>query len=111
MEKDPNDNSISKRKLWHFVNKKINRVIHHYHVLSVITLLFDEIIADLKRNVDLKIHNLGTLTLKTLKPRRYFDVTRQQVMQGESHRILRFNLAPKFRKKLIRHLDWTPKDD
>lgn len=111
MLKDPNDNSISKRKLWHFVNKKINRAIHHYHVLSVITLLFDEILLDLKRNVDLKIFNLGTLTLKTLKPRRYFDVTQQQVMLGKSHRILRFNLSPRLRKKLIRHLDWTPKDD
>lgn len=105
------DNSISKRKLWHFVNKKIKRAIHHYHVFSVITILFDEIIKDLKSNIDVKIHNFGTLTLKTLGPRKYFDVNHQQVMESKGYKILRFILTNSIRKKIVGRLDRAVKDD
>lgn len=103
--------SISKRKLWHYVNNKINRAIHHYHVLSVISILFDEILVELKTKGEIKIHNFGSLILKNLKPRRYFDITRQRLMESSGYKILRFNLAPGLRKKLISHLDQSPKDD
>jgi len=108
-----NDVSISKRTLWRYVNRKIKRIIHHYHVFSVITILFDEIILDLLKGNRIKIFNFGTLTLKRLKPRRYFDVRFQKVMQAKGHKILRFTLAPAFRKKLVDHLDLdkTLKDD
>ena len=107
------DVSVSKRSLWRYVNRKINRLVHHYHVFSVITILFDEMIADLVKGKQIKIKNFGTLTLKWLRPRKYFDVRFQQVMQAKAHRILRFTLAPKFRKKLVEHLDLdkTLKDD
>ncbi len=100
-----NDQSINKRMLWHYVNRKIKRIIHHYHVLSIITILFDEMIKDLKRGKAIKIFNFGKLELKPLKPRKYFDVRHQKVMQSVGHRILRFTLAPSIRKKLVEHLD------
>jgi len=108
-----NEKSVSKRSLWQYVNRKIKRIIHHYHVFSVLTILFDEMLKDLKQGKRIKIFNFGTLQLKNLPPRRYFDVVRQQVMQAEAHRILRFILAPSVRKKLIKHLDVdrTLKDD
>ncbi len=100
-----NEQSINKRQLWHYVNRKIKRIIHHYHVLSIITILFDEMIKDLKRGKSIKIFNFGKLELKPLKPRRYFDVRHQKVMQSVGHRILRFTLAPSIRKKLVENLD------
>lgn len=106
-----NDQSINKKLLWQYVNRKIKRIIHHYHVFSILTILFDEMIKDLKRGKSIKIFNFGKLELKNLKPRKYFDVRHQKVMQAEAHRILRFTLAPSIRKKLVDYLDRTPKDD
>ncbi len=108
-----NELSINKRKLWHYVNRKINRVIHHYHVFSIITILFDELVKDLRQGKLIKISNFGTLSLKQMKPRRYFDVRFQKVMQADGKKILRFSLAPSLRKKLVEHLDLdkTLKDD
>lgn len=100
-----NELSVNKRTLWRFVNNKIRRIIHHYHVFSVITILFDEMIKDLVANKDIKIFNFGVLSLKNMKPRRYHDVTRRQVVLSKGHRILRFTLAAPIRKKLCDHLD------
>ena len=97
--------SISKRKLWQYVNKKINRFTHHYHVLSIITILFEEMLVDLKRGKEIRIHNFGTLELKQLKPRNHFDVIKQKVVLAEPHKIIRFTLAPLIKKKLVAHLD------
>lgn len=105
--------SIDKRVLWHYVNLKIRRVVHHYHVLSVISILFDEMISDLKVGKSIDIFNFGTLTLKKMKPRRYHNVSKRQFMHTDGHHVLRFSLANKIRKKLCQHLDVdkTLKDD
>jgi len=105
--------SIDKRRLWRYVNQKINRMIHHAHVLSVITILFEELLKDLKEGKEIKIHNLGTISLEQTKPRKYHDVRLGRVMQGKSHRILRFRLAPVFHKKLrsLLDIDKTFQDD
>lgn len=105
--------SISKRVLWRYVNRKIKHAINHYHVFSVITILFDEMISDLIKGKTIKIFNLGALTLKQMKPRKYFDVRFQKVMNSEGHKILRFVLAPAFKKKIVAHvqLDKTSKGE
>lgn len=100
-----NDLSINKRILWRYVNQKINRMIHHYHVFSVITILFDEILKDLKLGKKINVFNFGTLELKNMKPRKYHDVRFQKVLLSEGHKILRFSLAPQIRKKICEHLD------
>lgn len=105
--------SISKRDLWRYVNKKINRFIHHYHVFSIITILFEEILYDLKRGEDIKIFNLGTISLQETSPRWYHNVVKKQLMLSDKHRILRFVLTSKIKKKLCSHLniDLTFQDD
>lgn len=100
-----NELSINKRTLWRYVNAKIKRLIHHYHVFSVITILFDEMIGDLLAGKDIKIANFGVLSLKSMKPRRYHDVVQKRVVLSKGHRILRFTLSPPIRKKLCDHLD------
>jgi nucleoid DNA-binding protein len=98
-------NSISKLVFWRYVNKKIKRSINHYHVLSVITILFEEMLTDLKEGKEIEIFNLGTLTLWPTKPRKYYNVVFQKVMQSEGHKILRFILAPPLSKKMRALLD------
>lgn len=108
-----NEQSINKRKLWQYVNLKINRMVHHYHVLSVVSILFDEMVKDLRQGKEIKIGNFGTFIMKSLRPRKYFNVREQRVMLSEGHRIIRFILAPRLRKKLVSRLDLdkTLKDD
>lgn len=105
--------SISKRRLWRYVNQKINRVIHHAHVMSVIAILFEEMLQDLKSGKEIKIHNFGTLSLVNTKPRWYHDVRFGKVIQSKPHRILRFRLATPIHKKLrsLLDIDKTFKDD
>lgn len=106
-------NSISKKVLWRYVNQKVRRMFNHYHVLGVITILFDEILKDLKDGKPIKIFNFGTLALKETKPRLHYDIVQKRVVQSKSHRILRFNMAPGIHKKLREYLDLdkTLKDD
>jgi nucleoid DNA-binding protein len=105
--------SISKRELWRIINKKINRSIHHYHVLSVITILFEEMLIDLKQDKNIEIFNFATISLQNNKPRKYYDIRFQQVMQSEAHRILTFILSPRINKKLraLLNLDKSLKND
>jgi nucleoid DNA-binding protein len=97
--------SISKRDLWHYVNRKVKRLVHHYHVFSVISILFDEMLKDLKLGKQIKIANFGVLVLKDTLPRKYHDVRFHKVMMSPGHRVLRLFLAKPIRKKLCDELD------
>lgn len=99
------NDSISKRMLWHYVNKKINRTIHHSHVLSIISILFEEIIEDLKAGKELNIHNFGKLSLNQTKPRVYYNVVYQKLMLSKGRKILKFSLSPLVRKKIVNFID------
>jgi len=105
--------NINKKDFWKIVNQKIKRSINHYHVFSVITILFEEILVDLKKGKELKIFNFGTLSLRLMPPRTYYDVRFQKLMHSEGHRILRFILARPVSKKIrsLLDIDATFKDD
>jgi len=98
-------NNIDKRTLWRYVNKKINRSVQSFHVMSVINILFYEIISDLKSGKTIKIFNLGTLYLKNTRPRSYYDIRFQRIMVSAGSKILKFVLSPKLRKKIVKNLD------
>jgi nucleoid DNA-binding protein len=97
--------SVDKRTLWQIVNRKFKGIIHHYHVLAVITILFEEMIKDLRQNKPIEIFNFGTLSLKQMKSRRYHDVRLRRMMHAKGQRVLRFSLSSKIRKKLCDNLD------
>lgn len=105
--------NVTKRAFWRYVNIKIKRTIHHYHVFAVISILFEEMLKDLKQEKEIKIFNLGSLFLKQTKPRWYHDVTKKQVVLSEGKKILKFKLARKLKKRLTGNLDIdkTFKDD
>lgn len=112
MNKLFNDN-VSKRSFWKYVNKKIKRSIHYYHVFSVISILFEEIVKDLQDEKEIKIFNFGTIILKKTKPKKYYDVRFQKIMQAGAHKLMKFKLDKKIRNKLCNYLDIdaTFKDD
>lgn len=98
--------SIDKKKLWKYVNLKLNRSIHHLHVFAVIDILFEEIQNDLKNEKEIIIDNFGILFLKKLKPRRFFDITKRMVVDSpNSYNIIRFNLLNSFKKRITKLLD------
>ena len=93
------------RRLWRFVNKKINRAIHHYHVFGVMSILFDEIITDIKNNKEIKIHNFFTLSLRYRKPSHYGDVRTKEKKLNKGATLLKISFSPKFKKKLTKLID------
>ena len=105
--------NISRRDLWKYVNGKIKKSIHFYHVGSVITILIDEMIKDLKKGKKIKIFNFGILSLEKTKPRKYHDVRYNKVMISVGSYILKFKMAPLIKKKLcgMLDIDKTFKDD
>lgn len=105
--------SINRRIFWRYINQKINRFVHHYHVASLIEIVFEEMLRDLKRGKSIRIFNFGTLSLNKTKPRKYYNVIHQKVMLSKGYRILRFTMAPQIRKKLCDYvdIDKTPRND
>ncbi len=97
--------NITKRMMWRHINKKLKGKIHHYHVFAVLNILFDEMIKDLKNGNTIKIHNFGTLMLKILPPRGYHSLATGKTEQSKSNKILRFELFPDLRNKIINLLD------
>jgi nucleoid DNA-binding protein len=97
--------SVSKRDLWRYVNRKIKRLVHHYHVFAVISILFEELVKDLVAGKEIKIANFGTLVLKKTPARKYHDVRYHQMMDAPGHRVMRIFLAKSIRKKLCESLD------
>jgi nucleoid DNA-binding protein len=98
--------NLGKRQFWRYVNAKLKRAIGHYHVFAVLNILLEEMVEDLKQGKDIKIHNLGTLSLQPTKARRYFDFRFQKVMQSaRGYHVLRFILADPIGKKLRSLLD------
>jgi nucleoid DNA-binding protein len=71
----------------------------------VISILFDEIVGDLKSGKEVKIANFGTLVLKEMPPRRYYDVRFQKIMQSPGNKIIRLFLSKPIRKKLCNSVD------
>lgn len=102
---DPDNQSISKRDLWHYVNRKIKRLVHRYHVFAIISILFEEMVKDLRQGKPIKVANLGIITLQPTPPRWYHHVRLHQMVFSPGHRIMRFSLSKPIHKKLIELLD------
>jgi nucleoid DNA-binding protein len=97
--------SVSKRDLWRYVNRKIGRLVHRYHVFAVISILFEEMVKDLCQDKPVKIANLGIITLQSTKPRWYHHVTLRKMVLSPGYRVMRFLLAKPIHKKIVSSLD------
>lgn len=98
-------NIVDKRALWRLVNKKINRVVHSYHVFSVISILFEEMIIDLKSGKEIKILNFGTLSLRKNGKRRCHNISTGEIKEFEGNNKLFFKINRKLKNKIFKFLD------
>lgn len=97
--------TAGRKELWVYVNRKIKRLIHHYHVFAVISVLFEEMLKDLVDGKEIKIINFGTFVLKQMPPKKYHDVRFNKIMETKGYKILRFFLAKPIGKKLCAAVD------
>lgn len=98
--------NLSRRDLWRYVNIKVNRTIHYYHVRAVLNIFFQELIKDLKKEKTITVHNFFKLKLQKTKPRPYHDVNLDKTMMSSGSKILKFNLFPVIRNKICFLLDF-----
>lgn len=104
--------SVSKRGLWHYVNLKIKRLIHRHHVFAVISILFEEMIKDLRAGKIIKVANFGTIQLKEMLPRKYHHIILRKTMLSPGHKSMRISLDKKIKKKLSAEVELdNPKSD
>ena len=93
--------SIDKKKLWRLIIKDLNYSIHISHIFSVINILIDELIRELKSGKEISIKNFGVFKIKTLKPKKIISVRTGKVKFVERTKALRFVIAKRL-TKLIR---------
>lgn len=55
----------------------MNYSIHKWHILSILNILIEEIIKDLKNGKNLHIKNFGYLSLNKLKPKKIISLNSQ----------------------------------
>ncbi len=97
---------VDKRALWRLVNKRINRVVHHYHVFSVISFLIEEMINDLKCGKEIKIDNLGTIKLKKSRARYFKNLFTQEICYSNGKNYVKFMPSLKLKRKLLEYIDF-----
>lgn len=93
---------VNKSKLWALVCNKIGYTIHRLHVLSVINILIDEMIKELKSGKEIKIKNFGVVQLNILKPKKIRSVATNNIKFVKRTKSLRFRLARRLAKFLSR---------
>lgn len=98
-------NSIDKRDLIKHVNLKINRSIPSIHVYSVVSILIDELLQDLKNNKDIEIFNFGKIYFSVKEPFRIFDYVNKKHTLTKRYKYLKFKIAKELRDKIIEYLD------
>jgi len=74
--------------------------IHRLHVVSIMSILIEELIKDLMQGKDIKIPNFGTFRLKELKPKKIKNITTKEIKFARRTNALRFRLT----RKLSRYL-------
>lgn len=91
---------FTKNKLWGLVSKKLNYSIHRLHILSIINILIDEMIKELKQGNEIKIPGFGTFTVNELKPKKIRSVVSKKIKFAQRTKSLRFRLSRTLSKYL-----------
>jgi len=92
--------SYNKNSLWLMITKTINHSIHRLHVMSIISILIDEMIKELKNGKEIKIPNFGTLKVNDLKPKKIRSIATNKIKFARRTKSLRFKLTRKISKYL-----------
>jgi nucleoid DNA-binding protein len=91
----------NKQNLVRFIATKLNNQINKFHILSVINILIDEMLNDLKSGKEVKITNFGTFSIKGLKSKQIRNVVSKKLINNSSVKSLRFSLSKKLSKLIL----------
>jgi nucleoid DNA-binding protein len=92
--------NIQKLKIVAFVSRKLENTIAYFHIFSVINILVEELIIELKTKREIKIPNFGTFRLKSLKPKKIKSVVNNQTILTKPSNSVKFKLS----RNIIRYL-------
>jgi nucleoid DNA-binding protein len=93
---------ITKNKLRDIISRKISHKVHRIHILSIINILIDEMIKELKSGKDIKILGLGTFSLNDLKSKKIINVVSKKIKFTKRTKSLRFRLSKSLSKYLLK---------
>ena len=90
----------NKSTLWVLITKKINYSVHRLHVRTIVRILIEELIKDLKQGKEIKIINFGIFKLKDLKPKKIRSVSTKKIKFVKRTKSLRLKLTRTISKYL-----------
>ena len=97
--------SIDKKILVNHVYKSLKRKINKQHILSITSILFEEMIKDLLLGKKITITNFGDFETIDTKPRRHMNVVSKEISVSSGSTILKLILSKKLSKFLKNKLD------
>lgn len=74
-------------------------------MLAVISILLDEITADLSAGKKVKISNFGRFEMHQNPDREYYNLFEKKRMSAKGKRRIQFFFLPKVKKKILANLD------
>jgi nucleoid DNA-binding protein len=90
----------NKKGLWKLIIKNAHSKIHRLHTISIINILIEEIVDELKSGNEIDIENFGTLKIKKIKPKKITTVNEKKIKFVKGIYLLRFVLPPHISKYL-----------
>lgn len=89
-----------KHQLFPLVQEKIKSITHYFHIISVVNILIDEIIQELKAGKEVEIGGLGTIKLFSYPAKIGHNVLTGKYQKLKGTKRLRFVID----KKLLKYL-------
>jgi nucleoid DNA-binding protein len=96
--------NFNRKNFERYVSRKLKH-ISITHIRSVINILFEEMLFDLRNNKGIIIGNFGKLLLKQLPDRRHLNVKSNELVLSLGKKTLRFHLNKKLSRFLTNKLD------
>jgi nucleoid DNA-binding protein len=83
----------------------IDKKIDKNHIVSIVSILFEEMLLDLSSGKKFNIGNFGKFFIKKMKPRKFFNVTQMKVTESVGNKILKFKFSQQNRRKILDSID------
>ena len=96
---------LYKKDLCDAVYHHLDNKIDYTHIVSIISILMEEMVKDLFNKGKFYIGNFGWFIFKRLPPRGYFNFQTGKVERSEGNKILRFKINKKLKRNILDNLD------
>ncbi len=96
---------IKKKYLAQVVSNKLDIEIDRRHIISIITILFEEIVKDIFTKGHFIIGNFGKFIFGRSPSRKFFNFQTGQVEQSVGNNILKFKLNEQLKRDILKQID------